>query len=112
MVGYGFNPGLTKEALRILADTPTPTALILDSGSTDSGPEKLALGGMTCPRSSYERDLGMLLDIAHEFHVPVIISSAGGDGTNAHVDEFVKIIEEISAMPGNEYSALNIVKTP
>jgi len=102
MVGYGFDPELTKEALRALAGIPTPTALILDSGSTDSGPAKLALGGMTCPRSAYGRDLGLLLAIGHEFHVPVLISSAGGDGTNAHVDEFLDIMREVSAEPGNE----------
>jgi len=102
MVGYSFDPELTREALRSLADTPTPTALILDSGSTDSGPAKLALGGMTCPRSAYERDLRLLLDISHEFNVPVLISSAGGDGTNNHVDEFVKIMEEVSTKPSNE----------
>jgi hypothetical protein len=32
-------------------------AIILHSGSTDSGPQKLALGETTCHRESYVRDL-------------------------------------------------------
>ena len=30
-----------------------------------------------------------------EYDVPLLISSAGGDGSNKHVDEFVEIIREI-----------------
>jgi hypothetical protein len=95
MVGYGFDEALNRAALEELAVNDTPTALILDSGSTDSGPEKLALGTMTMTRSNYKRDLNKLLSLCHDFHVPVIISSAGGSGTDSHVDEFLSIIEEI-----------------
>ncbi|RDW76936.1 hypothetical protein BP6252_04989 [Coleophoma cylindrospora] len=102
MLGYGFDAELTKDALRAMASVSTPTAVILDSGSTDSGPAKLALGEMTCPRSAYERDLRSLLSISHEFDVPVLVSSAGGDGTNAHVDELIDIIKEVSSELGNE----------
>lgn len=95
MVGYGFDENLVNGTLKELSFLPTPTALVADSGSTDSGPSKLALGSMTCPRSSYKRDLRMLVLAVLEFRVPLLISSAGGDGSNAHVDEFLDIIQEI-----------------
>jgi hypothetical protein len=101
MLGYGFNETLTQQALEDLKTSNVPTALILDSGSTDSGPAKLALGVMTSPPNSYERDLRKLLRLVHSYHVLLLISSAGGDGSNAHVDEFLGIIQEICD-EGNE----------
>jgi hypothetical protein len=101
MLSYGFEENIIREELEHLKTTNVPTALILDSGSTDSGPTKLALGTMTSPRSSYERDLRKLLSLTHDYHIPLIISSAGGDGQNAHVDEFLSIIQEICDEPGN-----------
>ncbi|KAE9369862.1 hypothetical protein N431DRAFT_493581 [Stipitochalara longipes BDJ] len=95
MLGYGFDEALVRKALQDLHGSPAPTALILDSGSTDGGPLKLAVGSTTVPRSAYERDIGKLLALSHEFHVNIIISSAGGDGSDAHVDEFLDVIEEI-----------------
>ncbi|TVY81959.1 hypothetical protein LSUE1_G003298, partial [Lachnellula suecica] len=95
MLGYGFDEKLTRDALRDLQPSNVPTALILDSGSTDSGPAKLAIGSMTAPRSNYKRDITKLLSLSHDFHAPILISSAGGDGTNAHVDVFLDIIKEI-----------------
>ncbi|EHK99362.1 hypothetical protein M7I_4766 [Glarea lozoyensis 74030] len=95
MLGYGFDESLIYKALQDLATNETPTALILDSGSTDGGPLKLATGSMTAPRVAYIRDLRKLLALSHEFKVPVIISSAGGDGTNEHVDEVLAIVQEI-----------------
>jgi hypothetical protein len=32
-----------------------------------------------------------------KFHVPLLISSAGGDGSDAHVDDIIGIITEIIA---------------
>jgi hypothetical protein len=44
MLGYGFQADQTATALVQQKRNGAPTAIILDSGSTDSGPEKLALG--------------------------------------------------------------------
>ena len=96
MLGYGFNEEHTELALHQLSSSQAPTALILDSGSTDSGPSKLALGSTTCPRSSYKRDIRKLLRLSVKYKVPVLISSAGGDGTDEHVDLFMEIIREIA----------------
>lgn len=97
MLGYGFDSKTTAAALTSLTSTNVPTALILDSGSTDSGPYRLATGNFGQPRSSYVRDLRKLLDLQKDFGVPVIVSSAGGDGSDDHVRELLKIVEEISA---------------
>lgn len=94
MLGYGFDAEQLTRGLESL-QCSTPIAIILDSGSTDSGPQKLALGSMTCPRSAYKDDLRKLMFASVSFKVPVIIGSAGGDGTDAHVDEIVHIVEEI-----------------
>jgi hypothetical protein len=97
MLGYGFSLSQTKAALQCLLakDTSCPTALILDSGSTDSGPSKLALGGMSCPRSAYMRDLSKLCQLVYEFGVPLIFSSAGGDGSDEHVEEMITVLQDI-----------------
>ncbi len=94
MLGYGLDENLLSASLERMNAT-IPTAIILDSGSTDSGPSKLAMGTMTCPRLSYKRDLTKLIKAALKFRVPLLISSAGGDGSNEHVDEFLIIIKEI-----------------
>jgi hypothetical protein len=103
MLGYGFEQDLAIIALEDSRTLSAPTALILDSGSTDSGPSKLALGSMTCPRSSYERDLGKLIPLAIQYKVPILISSAGGDGSDEHVDTFLDIIRELADKPANRY---------
>lgn len=97
MLGYGLNTADVERGIEISQETDAPTAIILDSGSTDSGPSKLALGSMTCPRSSYVRDLTQLIHAVQTHRVPLLISSAGGDGSDAHVKEFLDIIGEILA---------------
>jgi hypothetical protein len=96
MLGYGLHEDHTAAAIADKLRNGAPTALILDSGSTDSGPEKLALGCMTVPRDSYARDLRKLLNLAWNFRVPLIFSSAGGDGSDEHVRELTSIVEEIA----------------
>ncbi|TPX15866.1 uncharacterized protein E0L32_000200 [Thyridium curvatum] len=111
MLGYGFedeelNLGLE---LALHSGDNAPVAIILDSGSTDSGPAKLALGSMTCPRSSYARDLTKLLEAVLKYRVPLLISSAGGDGTDAHVKEFLDIIGEIAESLGPAAPCLKVL---
>src|SRR5689334_13632058 len=98
MLGYGFPIDHFKLGLAM-----KPDAITADSGSTDSGPQKLGLGEMTCSREAYMKDLALLLAAGLESKVPVYISSAGGDGSNAHVDEFVDMIREISAAKGHRF---------
>lgn len=97
MLGYGFDEDEFNSALQQLTSFDIPTAIILDSGSTDSGPSKLASGHSTNPRSAYKRDLTKLLKALLKYHVPLLISSAGGDGSDAHVDDMMDVITEIMA---------------
>lgn len=102
MLGYGLREDHLWTALDGGVD-----AIIADSGSTDSGPQKLALGHTTMPREAYERDLDLLLAACHVHRVPVLIGSAGGDGANEHVDLFVEIITDLIARKG--YRSMKIV---
>ena len=54
---------------------------------------------MTCSRESYVKDIEVLLEAQHDAKIPLLISSAGGDGTNLHVDVFRDIIAEIAQTP-------------
>ncbi|KAJ5948239.1 hypothetical protein N7466_001254 [Penicillium verhagenii] len=102
MLGYGFNEDLLWEALEGGVD-----AIIADSGSTDSGPQKLALGHTTVTREGYEHDLNLLLAACHVHRVTILIGSAGGDGANDHVDFFVDIMRDLISKKG--YRAMKIV---
>jgi len=68
MLGYGFSEDLFWTAIEEGVD-----AVILDSGSTDSGPSKLALGTTTVSRKAYERDLGIMVAACHSHKVPLLI---------------------------------------
>jgi hypothetical protein len=94
-LGFGLDEDLCAAELSRLTQTKIPTAIILDSGSTDSGPQKLALGSTSAPRSSYVRDLGKLLRLVHRFDVKLLFSSAGGDGSGKHVDEMLEVVREV-----------------
>ncbi|GAB7324366.1 hypothetical protein MBLNU13_g08316t2 [Cladosporium sp. NU13] len=102
-VGYGYSTEIFWSTVKDLK----PHAIVCDSGSTDSGPQKLALGSSTVPRESYECDLEPMVAAAHS-GTPVIIGSAGGDGADAHVDMFVDIIDSVVATRG--YRSLKIIK--
>ena len=100
MLGYGINASQTDAELERFTATGVPTALILDSGSTDSGPQKLALGGMTVPKGSYVRDLRKLLASSCRYNVPLIFSSAGGSGTDYNTRELAQVIKTLAAEVG------------
>jgi len=95
MLGYGFPLDHFRLGL-----AQKPHAITIDSGSTDSGPQKLGLGEMTCARDAYMKDLEVLLEAQREARIPLLISSAGGDGSNLHVDAFRNMIAEISRKKG------------
>ncbi|KAK9327200.1 hypothetical protein V1520DRAFT_375188 [Lipomyces starkeyi] len=102
MLGYGFSEDLFRGALEDGVD-----AIIIDSGSTDSGPSKLALGKTIVTPEAYRRDLAVIVSACHSYRVPVLIGSAGGDGANDHVDMFVDIIRDIISK--NHYRPMNVI---
>lgn len=91
MLGYGFPIEDFKEGIR-----RKPHVITVDSGSTDSGPQKLGNGSLTCTYEAYYKDISILLEASYEHKVPVYISSAGGAGSNEQVDIFVGIVKKIS----------------
>jgi hypothetical protein len=103
MLGYGFPVDHFKMGLAL-----KPHAITIDSGSTDSGPQKLGLGEMTCSREAYVKDIEVLLEGQRAARVPLLISSAGGDGTNLHVEVFRDIIAEIAQRRGWRFKLAKI----
>lgn len=98
MLGYGFPVEWFKKGLEM-----NPDVIAVDSGSTDSGPHKLGTGAMTCSVEAYRKDISILLEACHEKKIPVFISSAGGDGSDQHVDAFLEIIKDISREKGYHF---------
>lgn len=68
MLGYSFSEELFWSAIEDGVD-----AIILDSGSTDSGPSKLALGSTSISRKAFERDLSIMVAACHSHKVPLLI---------------------------------------
>ena len=99
MLGYGFPIKWFKKGI-----TMNPDVIAVDSGSTDSGPHKLGLGYMTCSREAYYKDISILLEAAHTKKIPLYISSAGGDGSDEHVNVFLEIIKDISRKKGYHFN--------
>jgi len=90
MLGYGFPPEDYQRGIEM-----NPDAVILDSGSTDPGPYMLGTGATMVKPMAYERDLKIILSGIGEKKIPLLIGSAGGDGTNAHVDYITNMIVDI-----------------
>uniref|UniRef100_A0A0B7K8D5 Caib baif family enzyme n=1 Tax=Bionectria ochroleuca TaxID=29856 RepID=A0A0B7K8D5_BIOOC len=103
-LGYGLDEDVCDaELARLRQESDTPIAIILDAGSTDSGPARLALGQMAAPRSNYARDLTKLLRLCNKYNTPLLFSSAGGDGADDHVNEMTKVISEVVEQSKEKY---------
>jgi hypothetical protein len=69
----------------------------VDAGSTDGGPSCIGLPEeFICSKASYVRDFVPMLEACHHLGVKILISSAGGSGSNASVDHFVSILKEMA----------------
>ncbi|KAF3935716.1 hypothetical protein ABW19_dt0208484 [Dactylella cylindrospora] len=101
-LGQGFSENIFWDALEAGVD-----AIIIDGGSTDSGPGRLALGKTNVPKAGLARDIELLVKACHIHNVPVLIGSAGGDGENAFVDLCVEIIEE--SIKKNGYRPMKVI---
>jgi hypothetical protein len=99
MLGYGYPLAQFWHGIT----TYKPSAIIIDGGSTDPGPYLLGTGLKLCSKSSCIRDLTPILKASSRYGIKVIISTAGGDGTSAHVDELFDMVREISAEHGYQF---------
>ena len=95
MLGYGYS----EEALKI-AFSERVDFLGVDAGSTDPGPYYLGSGKSFTDRTAVKRDLALALPLALEQKTPFIIGTAGGAGSEAHVEWLKDIIYEIAAELG------------
>ena len=96
MLGYGFPLEDFWAGIDAGAD-----AIVIDSGSTDNGPQELALGKRTNSGEAYRRDLEPMIEAAATRRIPVLIGSAGGTGTNAQVDYLVDVVRSIAQERGH-----------
>lgn len=104
MLGYGYR----ADHFWYGVEKYNPSAIIVDSGSTDGGPYKLGMNKMTCGRQAYIRDLTPMLEACFHKKIKVLISSVGGDGSNSHVEEMLSIVKEISAEKGFSFKIATI----
>ncbi|CRG83592.1 hypothetical protein PISL3812_00945 [Talaromyces islandicus] len=103
MLGYSYNKETFWKAIKGGVD-----AIILDSGSTDSGPSKLALRKSIQTNEAYEKDLEEIVAACHYYRIPVLIGSAGGDGSTRGVNQIAEIVMSIIARRG--YRPMKLIK--
>jgi hypothetical protein len=95
MLGGGFPADTVSRGLELGAD-----AIVVDGGSTDSGPHYLGTGTAKTSRSAVARDLRILLAAAHRASIPLVIGSCGTAGTDSCVDWVAEITDEILVAEG------------
>ena len=90
ILGYGF----PKESLNKALESK-PAFLGCDGGSCDPGPNYLGMGKAICSREATKRDARLLVTAALSRHIPLIIGSSGGSGSDQGVDWLLDIVREI-----------------
>lgn len=95
LLGYGYN----EESLKI-AFSEKVDYLGVDAGSTDPGPYYLGSGKSFTDRSAVKRDLSLALPLALSAGAPFIIGTAGGAGSERHVEWLKEILFEVAEEKG------------
>ena len=73
-----------------------PDIIVVDGGSTDSGPAYLGKGKSKYSRSSTKSEWKTLMIAREKLKIPLVIGSAGTCGTDKTVDWFFKITKELA----------------
>lgn len=89
-LGYGFDEAALERGLSM-----NPDVIAVDAGSTDPGPHYLGSGEPLVSKFSIKRELTELIVAAKKRKIPLVVGSAGGAGSVAHVDATVQIVREI-----------------
>ena len=91
MLGSGFREDTLKRAMAL-----EPDVIGADAGSTDPGPFHLGSGESQFSDSACKRDLRLMLIAARTARIPVIVGTAGTAGTDAQLEQLVKIARDIA----------------
>lgn len=94
-LGYGFGTAAFERGMSL-----NPGVIAVDAGSTDPGPHYLGSGETLVSRLCMKRELTQLILAGCKAKIPVIVGSAGGSGSRAHVDWTVAIVREIAREHG------------
>ena len=89
-LGHGVNVESLRRALRL-----EPEAIISQGTSTDPGPYFLGSGKLVMGREALKRDLSLIIKASLDLGIPFIVS-AGGAGADVHLNQVIRIIDEIS----------------
>ena len=73
-----------------------PDIIVVDGGSTDSGPAYLGKGKSKYSRSTTKSEWKTLMIAREKLKIPLLIGSAGTCGTDGTVDWFVEITKELA----------------
>ena len=92
LLGYGYSESALEAAFSEKVDY-----VGVDAGSTDPGPYYLGSGKSFTDRGAVKRDLSLALPKVLAQKAPFIIGTAGGAGSQAHVDWLLEIIREIAS---------------
>lgn len=92
MLGGGFPAETIARGIAMGADV-----IVVDGGSTDSGPHYLGTGTAKTARAAVLRDLSIIVPSAAAAGIPVIVGSCGTSGTDSGVDWVFQMVQEIAA---------------
>lgn len=91
LLGYGYDAKSLEIAKQIDFDY-----IGVDAGSTDPGPCYLGKGTSFTNREAVKRDVELVLPWALERKIPFIVGTAGGSGSDVHLNWFIDIVKEIA----------------
>ncbi|WP_225625845.1 acyclic terpene utilization AtuA family protein [Streptomyces werraensis] len=103
MLGYGYD---LEDFRRVVEEGVD--VMVVDSGSTDPGPYMLGLGHTLVTVESYARDLRPMLRAVSDHHIPLVISSAGGAGTDEQVAWMTDLVNRLAEEEGLSLSVVTI----
>lgn len=90
MLGYGFPEASLDAAVDAGIDL-----IAVDAGSTDPGPFYLGSGETFCNPQMVRRDLELLVDAQIRSGAKMVIGSAGGAGTDTHLEQTLSILRDV-----------------
>jgi len=91
ILGYGFPIDSFQRGM-----DRHPDFISVDAGSTDPGPYYLGSGKLLVGPANIKKDLSIILPAAVKNKIPLIIGTAGGAGTDEHVEKTLDIITSIA----------------